>query len=80
MILFVYSVILSFMMFHLSKYIHNLTSNKITDEESLPKIILVILFYNKLLTSMQIIGAVLFFSGIQPLNMYLYLPQYKIIF
>lgn len=77
MILYIYSLILFYIARQTNKYIDNFKKN--LDKDNLPKLILSILFYNKLLTSMQIAAAYLFLACINPLSVYLYLPQFKII-
>ena len=47
--------------------------------ENLPKFLLAVIFYNKLLLSMQIIGFFLFLMNVNPMNLYFFLPNYKIV-
>jgi len=77
MIVFLYAIFLYFTVNSLNKSIVDGTNNP--SRESLPKLLLTILFYNKLLLSMQIIGAFIFFININPFNIYFILPNYKII-
>jgi hypothetical protein len=77
MIVFLYAIFLYFTVNSLNKSIVDGTNNPSQDD--LPKLLLTILFYNKLLLSMQIIGAFVFFININPLNIYFILPNYKII-
>ena len=77
MILYIYSLLLLYIIYQTKKYINSFKND--LDQNNLPKFILSILFYNKLLTSMQIAAAYLFLASINPLSLYLYLPNFKII-
>ena len=77
MILYIYSLLLLYIIYNTKKYIKSFKDE--LDQDNLPKFVLSILFYNKLLNSMQIAAAYLFLASINPLSIYLYLPQFKII-
>ena len=66
-----------FIVYNISQYISAKTKN--LDQNELPKFLLTIILYNKLLLSMQIAAFFLFVSSITPFNLYLFLPHYKII-
>ena len=78
MILFIYSLFLMFIVYKINQYISSKTKNLNQDE--LPKFLLTIILYNKLLLSMQIAAFFMFVSSINPINLYIFLPHYKIIF
>ena len=77
MFLFIYTLLLIYFVYNLGKYIT--TNAKKTDQNNLPQLLLSILLYNKLLSSMQIIAAFVFLATISPFNLYFILPQYKVI-
>lgn len=74
MILYIYSIILFYITRQINLYINSFKKN--LDQDNLPKLLLSILFYNKLLFSMQIAAAYLLSSCFIS---YLYLPHFKII-